>query len=79
VAATFFLSLGQLLAGATVIETVFSYPGMGRLLYEAALARDYPLLEAGFLVTSVTVVAANFLGDAVASILDPRVRTVSAR
>ena len=75
VAAVVALNLGYLLAGATVVETVFSYPGVGRLLYEAVLARDYPLLQGGFLVLSVAVLAAGAAADAVYPLLDPRVRT----
>lgn len=73
VATVFLLNLGQAVAGATVIETVFSYPGVGRLLYEAVLARDYPLLQGGFLVITVSVVAANLVADLLYPFLDPRV------
>jgi peptide/nickel transport system permease protein len=74
VATVFMLTLGQAVAGATVVETVFSYPGVGRLMYEAALARDYPLLQGGFLILTVTVLAANVATDAGYRWLDPRVR-----
>jgi peptide/nickel transport system permease protein len=74
VAAVFALNLGYLLAGATVVETVFSYPGIGRLLYEAVLARDYPLLQGGFLVLSVAVLAAGAAADAVYPLLGWRWR-----
>lgn len=67
------LNLGQLVAGATVIETVFSYPGLGRLLFEAAGTRDYPLLQGGFLLITVGVVLANFAADLAYPLLDPRV------
>ncbi len=67
------LTLGQAVAGATVVETVFSYPGVGRLMYEAALARDYPLLQGGFLLATVSVLAANGAADALYRVLDPRV------
>ncbi|MDP9020346.1 MAG: ABC transporter permease [Actinomycetota bacterium] len=68
------LGLGVLLSGAVVVETVFSYPGLGRLIYEAVIARDYPLLQGAFLLVTVGVVAANALADAVYPVLDPRVR-----
>jgi peptide/nickel transport system permease protein len=68
------LSLGALLSGAVVVETVFGYPGLGRLTYEAVLARDYPLLRGAFLVSAVGVVAANALADLTYPLLDPRVR-----
>jgi peptide/nickel transport system permease protein len=66
------LNLGQLVAGATVVETVFSYPGIGRLLYEAVLARDYPLLQGGFLVITVSMLIANLVADLLYPLLDPR-------
>lgn len=73
VATVFMLRLGEAFAGATVIETVFSYPGIGRLIYDAVLARDYPLLQGAFLLITVTVVAANLVADLLYPILDPRV------
>lgn len=69
-----FLNLGLLVGGATVIETVFSYPGVGTLLYQAVLNRDYPVLQGAFLILTVSVIAANILSDAAYPLLDPRVR-----
>lgn len=69
-----FLNLGFLVGGSTIVETVFAYPGVGTLLYEAVLARDYPVLQGAFFVLTVSVVAANALADAVYPWLDPRVR-----
>lgn len=69
-----FLNLGFLIGGATVIETVFSYPGVGTLLYQAVLNRDYPVLQGAFLMLTISVIAANMLSDAVYPLLDPRVR-----
>lgn len=68
------LSLGTLLSGAVVVETVFAYPGLGRLLYAAVIARDYPLLQGTFLLITVGVVGANLLADLAYPLLDPRVR-----
>jgi len=68
-----FLHLGVLVGGATVVETVFAYPGVGTLLYHAVLARDYPMLQGAFFLLTVSVVAANVLADAVYPLLDPRV------
>lgn len=68
------LGLGALVGGAAVVETVFSYPGLGRLIYEGVLARDYPVLQGAFLLLAVGVVAANFLNDLLYPLLDPRVR-----
>jgi peptide/nickel transport system permease protein len=67
------LQLGFVFAGATLTETVFAWPGMGRLLYTAILARDYPLLLGAYLIMSVTVVLANLLTDLLYAYLDPRV------
>jgi peptide/nickel transport system permease protein len=69
-----FLNLGFLVGGATVIETVFSYPGVGTLLYQAVLNRDYPVLQGAFLMLTVSVIVANALSDAAYPWLDPRVR-----
>jgi len=66
--------VGTLLAGAVLVETIFAWPGVGRLLYDATLARDYPLLLAIFLVVSASVVLVNLLTDLAYAVLDPRVR-----
>jgi peptide/nickel transport system permease protein len=78
VATVFLLNLGFIVGGATVIETVFSYPGVGRLMYEAVMNRDYPVLQATFLIVTVSVVLANLLADLVYPWLDPRVRRVAS-
>lgn len=72
------LMVGHLLSGAVVVETVFAYPGLGRLIYEAVLARDYPLLQGAFLLVTVGVIVANLLADLTYPLLDPRVRRVRA-
>ncbi len=69
------MSLGFTITGALQVETVFSWPGLGRLMYEALKGRDYPLLQGIFLVTSAAVVGANFIADIVYGYIDPRVRT----
>jgi peptide/nickel transport system permease protein len=68
------VGLGSLVGGAVVVETVFSYPGLGRLVYESVLARDYPVLQGAFLLLIITVVLANLINDLVYPLLDPRVR-----
>ena len=67
-------SLGALVGGAAVVETVFSYPGIGRLIYESVLARDYPVLQGAFLLLTIGVLVANFVNDLLYPLLDPRVR-----
>lgn len=72
------LSLGTLVSGSVVIETVFAYPGLGSLIYEGVLARDYPLLQGAFLLVTIGVVSANLLADLTYPLLDPRVRRPGA-
>ncbi len=66
--------IGFLLTGAALTETIFAWPGLGRLLLDATLQRDYPLLMALFILVAVTVVSANLITDLVYTLLDPRVR-----
>ena len=63
-----------LLSGSVVIETVYSIPGIGRLLASAVLRRDYPMIQGGLLVTAVAFVLLNLLVDVLYGFLDPRVR-----
>ena len=68
------LQFGTLLAGTIVTETIFSWPGIGRLTVQAISARDYPLLQGCILVISLSYVLVNLFTDAIYSIVDPRVR-----
>jgi ABC-type dipeptide/oligopeptide/nickel transport system permease component len=68
------LQFGTLLAGTIVTETIFSWPGIGRLTVQAISARDYPLLQGCILVISLSYVLVNLLTDAIYSVVDPRVR-----
>ena len=70
----FGLALGSLVAGVLLIETAFSWPGVGGVVYDAVRARDYPVLQGAFLVFTVTVVLANLLVDLLYRLIDPRVR-----
>ena len=67
------LNFGFMLAGSVLTETVFAWPGMGRLLYEAIQARDYPVLMGLFTVLSVMVILVNVMTDVVYAVIDPRV------
>ena len=67
------LSLGYIVAGAILIETVFSWPGIGRAVYEAVLERDYPMLEGAFLVLTISVIFFNLVADLLYFRLDPRI------
>ena len=68
------LQFGTLLAGAIVTETIFAWPGIGRLAVQAIEARDFPLLQGCILSIAVSYVAVNLLTDFVYALLDPRVR-----
>ena len=68
------LQFGTLLAGTIVTETIFSWPGIGRLTVQAISARDYPLLQGCILVIAVSYVAVNLLTDLLYAVIDPRVR-----
>lgn len=67
------ISFGLLLSGSVVIETVYSIPGMGRLLATAIFSRDYPVIQGGLLVTAATLVLLNLVVDLLYAVLDPRV------
>jgi ABC-type dipeptide/oligopeptide/nickel transport system permease component len=67
------LSLGYIVAGAILIETVFSWPGIGRAVYEAVLQRDYPMLQGAFLLLTISVVICNLAADLLYFKLDPRI------
>jgi peptide/nickel transport system permease protein len=68
------LQFGSLLAGSIITETVFSWPGIGRLTVQAIQTRDYPLVQGCVLVIAVSYLLVNFLTDIVYRIIDPRIR-----
>jgi ABC-type dipeptide/oligopeptide/nickel transport system permease component len=68
------LQAGALLAGAIITETVFAWPGLGRLTVQAINARDYPLLQGCILTIALSYILINLLTDAIYSIVDPRIR-----
>ena len=68
------LNFGFLLTGAVLTETVFAWPGLGRLMYDSIYTRDYPVLMGMFILISLGVIVANLLTDILYSILDPRIR-----
>ena len=70
-----FLNIGFVVSGAITVETVFSWPGLGLLSYQAIRGPDVPLLQAIFLLFSLAVVVANIVADIVVAAVDPRVRT----
>jgi peptide/nickel transport system permease protein len=68
------INLGLLLGGAVITETVFSWPGVGRLIVQSVSQRDYPVILAGVFLISVIFVAINLIVDLLYGLLDPRVR-----
>jgi peptide/nickel transport system permease protein len=69
------LGVGYAVGGNVVIETVFSWPGVGRMLVKGVQSHDYPLAQGAFLLIAVVIVVMNFLADVLYSMLDPRVST----
>jgi len=68
------LNLGYTVGGAIQVETVFSWPGIGRLIFDSVRKQDYPVLQGAFLILAISVIGANFLADIIYTILDPRVQ-----
>jgi peptide/nickel transport system permease protein len=66
--------LGVVLTGAVLVETVFVWPGLGRLLYDSVLSRDTPTLVGVLLLSASVIFSANLLADVIYRLLDPRVR-----
>ncbi|MDD2753997.1 MAG: ABC transporter permease [Methanothrix sp.] len=67
------ISLGFMVSGALIVEIVFSLNGMGTLIYDAVVARDYPVMQGSFLVLTMFVLAANFAADMLYAVADPRI------
>jgi len=70
----FGLVLPGLIGGSVIIEYIFSWPGMGRLAYEAILARDYPIILAENFIAAVLVLIGTFISDVLYMVVDPRIR-----
>jgi peptide/nickel transport system permease protein len=75
---SFALSIGFIVGGAIIVEQVFSYPGVGKMLLDATNAKDYALMQGGFLVIVLAVLVANILADVAYAVLDPRTRQSEA-
>ncbi|MCT4634228.1 MAG: ABC transporter permease [Firmicutes bacterium] len=69
----------MIFSGAMITETIFDYPGMGKLGYDAVMARDYPLIMGVLLVNTIVVVIVNFSADFIYALLDPRIRLVKEK
>ena len=68
------LQFGNVLAGAVLVETVFNWPGLGRLAYDSVLRRDYPTIMGVLLFSSVVVIVMNLLTDLCYRLIDPRIK-----
>ena len=66
--------VGWLIGGLVVVEKLFTYPGIGQLMVDSALAHDIPLLEASVLLVAVVYMVANLIADIVVALLNPRIR-----
>ena len=69
------ISIGFVMGGSVIIEQIFTYQGIGLLLWQAIGARDYPIMQGVFLTTTVAIIGANFISDLLYGVLDPRIRT----
>jgi peptide/nickel transport system permease protein len=68
------LSIGTMVGGALITELVFSYPGMGSLLFNAISSSDYPVVQAVTLIITVAVLVANYMVEVLYGFIDPRIR-----
>jgi peptide/nickel transport system permease protein len=66
---------GYLIGGLVIVETLFNYQGIGNLIYRAANAKDFPMLEAGILTIGVVYMVATLFADLLSTVLNPRLRT----
>jgi peptide/nickel transport system permease protein len=70
------IQLGNLLGGAVIVETVFSWPGLGNLMVESIVSRDYPVIQSGVLMISIFLISLNFVVDLIFGVIDPRIRYI---
>ena len=68
------MGIGSMMGGAMLAEVIFTRPGMGTLIYNAILARNYPMVRAGVLIVGLLFVVANLAADIAYSFLDPRIQ-----
>jgi len=69
------MHFGFMMGGSLVVEMVFSWQGMGTLIYDAVISRDYPLISGSFMIICASVILANALADVIHGVLDPRIRS----
>lgn len=68
------LTIGTMVGGAVMTETIFSWPGVGRLIYDSVSALDYPVLQGAFLILAVSVILMNIITDLIIAWMDPRIK-----
>jgi peptide/nickel transport system permease protein len=68
------IQFGAIVSGTLLVEIVFSWPGMGTLIYDAISARDYPLIQGAFFIIAICMLLANLIADLLYAWLDPRTR-----
>jgi dipeptide transport system permease protein len=68
------LQTGSLLAGAVLTETIFSWPGIGKWLIDSIARRDYPVVQAGILISALTFIGVNLVVDVLYGVVNPRIR-----
>jgi peptide/nickel transport system permease protein len=73
------MQVGFMLGGSLIIELVFNYPGLGKVMLSAINGRDYPLMQGILLMSTIMMLSANFIADMAILILDPRIRTEGKR
>ena len=72
---SFAMSIGMIFGGSLIIEIIFNYPGLGQVMFQAMMSRDYPLIQGYLLIMTIMVLTANFVADMLLFLLDPRLRT----
>jgi len=68
------LEMGHLFGGSILVETVFSWPGVGQLIYQSVSQRDIPMIQSGILLVSLIYVLVNLIVDVLHGLIDPRIR-----
>ncbi|MGN1032030.1 MAG: ABC transporter permease, partial [Intestinibacter sp.] len=74
VVGSFGVSFGRLVAGSVIIENIFAWPGLGRLIVSAVLGRDYPMIQGYIVFMAILFIIANLLSDIISALVDPRIR-----
>jgi len=68
------MMLGQIVGGAVLTETIYAFPGVGRMIYQAVGQQDYPVLQGAFIILALSVIVMNIITDIAIVYLDPRIK-----